>query len=330
MTRLPRPDRPTDHRRALAAAVLVTLLWSSSWVLIRVGLDDADLPPLTFAALRYGSAAAVLWAWIARPAARPHLRGWTRPEAVAVAVLGIVYYAVTQGAQFVAIDHQPAATTSLVLSLTPLVAGFASAPLLGERVSRGQYVGAVIVAVGAAVYFGGDLGATGVGMVAAVVGLLANVAGGLIGRSVNRATRRPAAVVTAASMTVGAVLLAGVGAVAEGVPSVSVRALAIIAWLAVVNTALAFSLWNHALRSLTVVEASGINNLMLIQIAVLAWIFLDDPPGPVGAVGIVVVSVGVYLTQRARAAAPPADPAPAPADAPTVGHEIDRSAEPPR
>ena len=41
-----------------------------------------------------------------------------RAVVIRVVVLGIVFYAMTQGAQFVAIDNQPAATTSLVLSLT--------------------------------------------------------------------------------------------------------------------------------------------------------------------------------------------------------------------
>lgn len=310
----PVPSRPPHHdpgahRVALAAAALVTLLWSSSWVLIRVGLDDADLAPITFAALRYGSAALVLWGWVLwgsvpRAGGRDHLRGWTRRELAAIAALGLVYYAVTQGAQFVAIDHQPAATTSLVLSMTPLAVAFASVPLLGERVSRRQLLGAAVVVAGAAVYFRGNLAATAVGIAAAIVALGANVASSVLGRQVNRATRRPAAVVTAVSMTVGAVVLAMVGLVAEEQAALSLRAVVIIAWLAVVNTALAFTLWNHALRHLSAVESSGINNLMLIQIAALAWIFLGETPGPAAIAGIVLVSAGVYLTQAASGRRP--------------------------
>ena len=48
------------HRRAVLAAFFVTLLWSSSWVIMRIGMDDEDLPPLTFAGLRYAAAALVL------------------------------------------------------------------------------------------------------------------------------------------------------------------------------------------------------------------------------------------------------------------------------
>jgi len=44
-----------------------------------------------------------------------------------------------------------------------------------------------------------------------------------------------------------------------------------------VNTAFAFTLWNHTLRTLAAVESSIINSTMLIQIAALAWLFLGEP-----------------------------------------------------
>jgi hypothetical protein len=46
------PARPGNHGAAIAEAVFVTFLWSTSWVLIKLGLQEA-LPALTFARLRY-------------------------------------------------------------------------------------------------------------------------------------------------------------------------------------------------------------------------------------------------------------------------------------
>lgn len=286
------------HRRALAAAVLITVLWSSSWVLIRIGLDDADLPPVTFAGLRYATAAIVLWVWVARRH-RADVAALTRADAMRMALLGVGFYAVTQGAQFVAIDSQPAATTSLVLSLTPLLVAALGARTIAEHTSPRQVVGAVLVGVGAFVYFSGDLGATAIGMIAAVVSLFANAISSLFGRSVNRTGRHPPVVVTAVSMAVGATLLLAVGLAVDSWVALQPQAVAIIAWLAIVNTALAFTVWNLAQRQLTALESAGINNLMLVQIAALAWVFLDEPPGPLGVGGVVAVSVGVFLTQTA-------------------------------
>ena len=295
------PTPRAVHRRAIAAALGVTILWSSSWILIRTGMDDEELAPITFAGLRYGLAAvALLTAIVSRANRRAEVRRldahlWRR-----LATLGVVFVTVTQGAQFVAIDNQPAATTSLTLAPTALLVAVASARLIGERSGARQIVGAALIALGAGIYFGGGLGATRVGMVAAVIGLLANVSGALLGRATNRAAAVSPLVVTGLSMTAGAGLLLVAGLAAEGWPTLTTRVLLLIGWLAVVNTALAFTAWNWSLRHLTAVESSAINNTMLIQIAFLAWVFLGEAPGALGSTGIAVVTVGAVLASAGR------------------------------
>ena len=68
-------------------------------------------------------------------------------------------------------------------------------------------------------------------------------------------------------------------------------------WLAVINTALAFTLWNHTLRKLSAMESSIINNTMLIQIAVLAWIFLDEKITTQEGIGLSIAVIGAVLVQ---------------------------------
>ena len=289
--------RPT-HRAAVALALLVTVLWSSSWVLIRWGIDDEGIPPITFAGIRYGLASLVLVGWVlSKRGTRRSIGSLDRPTLVRIVVLGVVLYGLTQGAQFVAIANQPAATTSLVLSLTPLLVAGVAVAALGEVPARRQVTGAVVVVLGAWLYFSGELGATTAGMVAAVVGLGANVVASVLGRQVNRDVALPASVITAVGMAVGSAALVVVGVATEGWPTVSTRGWLIVGWLAVVNTAVAFTLWNLSLRRLSAVESAGINNTMLIQIAVLGWAFLGEPLGPAEVAGVVAVSLGVFLTQ---------------------------------
>jgi drug/metabolite transporter (DMT)-like permease len=117
----------------------------------------------------------------------------------------------------------------------------------------------------------------------------------VLGRSVNREKAIPPLVVTAVSMGTGAIPLLGVGLAVEGLPSLSPAGWGIIAWLAVVNTALAFTLWNRSLQRLSAVESSMINSTMLVQIAVLAWLFLGEQLAWRDVVGLIVATVGILM-----------------------------------
>jgi len=294
-----------SHLTYAGIALFVTLLWSSSWVLIRWGLDQESLEPLTFAAMRYGIATMVLVVWtLSSRTHRQQLVSMDRALLGRTVLLGVVFYALTQGSIFVALDRQPAATTSLLLAMTPLFVALLAGKSLRETASGRQVLGTILVVLGAWLYFTGGLGATVIGMGAAILALGANVAGSLLGRHVNRSGEVSPVVVTTVSMAVGSVLLAVVGVITEGAPTISTRAWLIILWLAVVNTAIAFTLWNLSLRELSAVESAGINNTMLIQIAILAWIFLGERPGLNGLMGIVLVSLGVLLTQAVRGRLP--------------------------
>lgn len=290
----------------VAHALLVTFLWSTSWVLIKVGLSD-DLPPLTFAGLRYTLAASVLVIVLARSSSsRRELASASAHTWGRLFVLGVVFYSVTQAAQFVGLSLLPAATLSLLLSFTPVLVTLVSLRWLGEPATPRQWIGMVVAAVGAGLYLARDLGVdTTTGVIVGLVGLMANAAAALLGRSVNRDSGLGPLAVTTPSMTIGGVLTLVVGLTVEGMPRLGPTEWAIITWLALVNTAFAFTLWNHTLRRLTATESSAINNTMLVQIAVLAWLVLGEALAPVEWLGILVVAVGIALVQRPHRIPPP-------------------------
>lgn len=182
-----------------------------------------------------------------------------------LAGLGAVQYALTQGSQFVAIDNQPAATTNLLLVMTPLLVAFFGVLVHEPPTARHFVVGAVAVA-GMSVYFVGDLGATTIGMIAAIVTVTSNAASILLGRAINRHHRWDVRRVTLASMSTSAVILLAVGIAFEGLPRLTAAGALIIGWLAVVNTAAAFTWWNVSLRELPAFEVAAVQNAMGIQI----------------------------------------------------------------
>lgn len=104
---------------------------------------------------------------------------------------------------------------------------------------------------------------------------------------------------TAVSMAVGAIALLAVGIALEGWPRLDALGWLIVAWLAVVNTAIAFTLWNHTLRTLTAVESSVVNNTMTVQIAVLAVVFLGEALGPLELLGLFLAAAGAAVVQLA-------------------------------
>jgi drug/metabolite transporter (DMT)-like permease len=292
---------------AILQALLVTFLWATSWVLIKLGLR-ASLPPLTFAGLRYSLAFLCLVPFVLfNPAHRAALRDLPRPMWVRLALLGVVFYALTQGAQFVGLSLLPAATLTLLLNLSPIVVALLGLLLTVERPTRGQWGGILLSAAGAVVYFyplslvAGQLAGLAVGF----VGLLANAASSLLGRQVNRDGRLAPLLVTTVSMGIGGGLLLAAGAATQGFGRLGPGQWLLVAWLAVVNTAVAFTLWNHTLRTLTAVESSVINNTMLPQIAILAWLFLDEPLSARQIIGVVMVSAGTLVVQWQRAGRSP-------------------------
>src|SRR3712207_5164925 len=108
---------PALHLRAVLEALLVTVLWSSSWVLIKHGLQD--IPPLTFAGLRYACAALILLPISLRVVGAAAFRALTRGDLALLTVFGLIQYSLTQGAQFVALGLLPATTLSLLLAFSP-------------------------------------------------------------------------------------------------------------------------------------------------------------------------------------------------------------------
>jgi drug/metabolite transporter (DMT)-like permease len=131
----------------------------------------------------------------------------------------------------------------------------------------------------------------------AMLGVLANSVATLQGRQANRDLSLPPLLVTFVSMGVGAALLLGTGLALQGFGQPTPLDWGIIAWLAVVNTAFAFTLWNNTLRTLTAVESSILNSLMMPQIALMAVIFLGEKLAGREIIGLVLVGVGVIVVQ---------------------------------
>lgn len=290
------------HLIAVSQALLVTFLWSTSWVLIKIGLQ-ADLPPVTFAGLRYTLAFLCLLPLVAlAPHHRQSVRNFSLRTWLELIALGVIFYTLTQGAQFVSLSFLPSATLSLLLNFSPILIALYSMSSRYEPTSLVQWGGILLTVAGALIYFLPLSIETGFipGLLAALVGVLANSASSIFGRYINSQSNLNPLIVTAVSMGIGGILMLVIGIATQGMSELNLTQWAIIGWLAVVNTALAFTLWNKSLQTLTAVESSIINGTMLPQIAILAWIFLGEPLNGREILGLVFVLAGTLIVQLWR------------------------------
>lgn len=280
--------------KAILAALLVTFLWSTSWVLIKLNIQN--LPPLLFAGFRYTLAALILLPGLIKR--KSSLRTLTRRDWIRLLQLGAVLYALTQGGVFLALKYLPATDFSLLLNFSTILVAFSGIILLKEIPSRLQWAGIVIFLIGVVLYFfpltQGYRNL--IGYAFALVTLVANAIGTIQGRAINRNRNLSPFIITSISMSVGAVLLLLSGLAFEKIPSLSLGNIATIGWLALVNTAFAFTLWNKTQQSLSAVESSIINNTMLIQIAILAWLILGESISVRRLAALILAALGVLLT----------------------------------
>jgi len=283
----------STRTRSILQGLLVAFLWSTSWILVKSFLED--FPPLLLTGMRYFFAALILLPGVIKE--KRAIQTLSRKNWLRLGVLGLAFYSITQGSIYAALAYLDATSLSLLLNFTTIFVAVFSVMALQEIPTRKNWFGIGLFLVGVVLYFYpvSDFNGQFLGVILAGIAVAANTISGLLGRVVNRESILPAPAVTGISMGMGSVVLLSVGLAAEPLPHFSLKYVAVLAWLVLVNTAFAFSLWNRTLQHLTAVESSIINNTILVQTAVLAWIFLGEQPSPIEWVGLAFASLGILL-----------------------------------
>jgi len=287
----------SSHLKAIFLALLVTFLWSTSFILIKWGL--AEIPPLTYAGLRYSLAFLCLLPIAFTKKNKLEIKKLNGSDWIKLIIYGLLFIAFTQGTMFMGLQLLPAVTVSLWLNFTPIVVAILGIFFLREFPTVLQWSGAVLFIIGILTYFYpvSLSGKQELGLIIMTIGVLANSSSSVLGREVNRSGKFSPFVVTIISMGFGAMVLLIAGIAVQGLPLISLQNVIYLLWLAGVNTALAFVIWNHTLRTLTAMESSIINGTMLIQIAVLAWVFLGEGISLQELIGMCLAASGAVLVQ---------------------------------
>jgi drug/metabolite transporter (DMT)-like permease len=286
-----------SHLNAILLALLVTFLWSTSFVIIKIGLTE--IPPLTFAGLRYTIAFICILPFAFTKTNFSVIKNLEKKDWLKLILLGFLFYAFTQGTQFIGLSLLPAVTVSLWLNFTPLIVAALAIFLINEYPKKLQFSGVVLFVLGIFTFFlpiNLNEKQTA-GLIVITIGVLANSVSAILGRSINRDTKINPVVVTIVSMGFGSIILLISGVVLQGIPQISFQNLLYLLWLSIINTAFAFTIWNLTLQKLSAMESSIINGTMLIQIAVLAWIFLGEAITIQEGIGMIIAASGALLVQ---------------------------------
>lgn len=284
---------------AIGEGLVVAVLWASSAVLVKMGLHE-DIGPLTLAGLRYSLAALALLPFALRRNG-VSLRVLSPSLWLRLAGLGLSAYTVGNGAFFWALQYLPATTISFLLNLTPVLVLGASLLWLKEIPTGLQVLGVLVALAGGALFFSPGLNATELmGLAVVGVGLIGFALFGVLGRAIARIQETDTLTLTLVPLAVGGGALLVLGLPREGISHLSSSGLGIILWLALVNTALAYVLYNRALRVLTALEINMLLNLSPLGTAAFAWALLGEQLSAVQIAGMLIVILGVTLVQWRR------------------------------
>jgi DME family drug/metabolite transporter len=300
-----RGSSAATSRRGFLFVVLAALCWGTSGLSGRVVADRSDLTALDIAWYRLAIGALVLLAaWVVTARRRTGRIAVGRPVVIRLCLVaaGLAAY---QLAYFSAVDRAGVSIATLVaLGLAPLLIAVGAA-LLGHGRPSGTTLTALVVALAGLTLLVGVSAAGDAGTAVLLGTLLAS--GSALGYAVVTLASGgvPAGVpVTLVGFGGGALLLTpAVLAAGLSLPT-DPTALAVLIYLGLVPSALAYGLFFTGVRTVPGPVASIVTLLEPLTATVLATAFLDErlaPGAVVGGLLLLAAVAGLYLREMARA-----------------------------
>jgi drug/metabolite transporter (DMT)-like permease len=285
---------PPSRRAAIIEGFIVTVIWASSFVLVKIALKH--MGPLTIAGARYLLGFLFLlpiMVFDKKNRFNIPAKLWTR-----MILIGISAYLIGNGANFWALKYIPVTTGSLIMSVMPLLVLVASVVWLKEVPTPWQIIGVVISIIGSALFFGEGL-APGepIGLAIMLFGMIGFSFFGILSRETAHSWGMDTLQLTTFPLGIGGLLLLFIALPLEGLPSFNLQTWLVVLWLAVVNTSIAYFLYNHSLQTLTALEMNILLNLAPLETAFFAWILLGEGVSGVQILGMIVVVVGTFIVQ---------------------------------
>ena len=277
---------------------LFVLLWSTGFIGGKLVLFHAE--PLTFLALRFGIVAVALLA-LSLATRAPWPSGWTQVGHIAIA--GLLVHGVYLGGVFASLFHGvQAGVSALIVGIQPVLVAAVAGPILGEKVTRLQWLGLVLglAGIGLVVWNKLELGlGTPLGMALSGVALLGIPIGTVYQKRLcAHMDLRSGNVVQFAAATLAMLVLAPwfetmqiqwTGEFVFG-----------LAWLCLVLSFGAISLLYVLIRRGAASKVASLFYMVPPSTALLGYLLFHETLGPPSLVGMALTVLGVALVNIRR------------------------------
>ncbi|WP_067720444.1 DMT family transporter [Nocardia yamanashiensis] len=275
----------------LAGPPALILMWSSAFIAGIIGVGAA--PPMLVLFARFAIAGALLILLALATGAV-----WPRGKVLGhTVVAGLLMQMVQFGAFYTAMsEHVSAAVISLVQGLSPLViAVFAG--LLGERVTPRQWLGFGIGGLGVGLAVADQSSFSLTGVLLCLLGLA-----GLSLGTVYQKRFTPGVDPKAGTAVHVAISAPFAGALALATDAFHIsdpgRFAGSMVWMVLINSMAAFLLLNTMLLRWDTTRVGRFFFATPVVTAIMAWLIIDQPVGPVTVAGLALGILGMVLASR--------------------------------
>ena len=279
----------------MAAVGVTLLLWASAFVAIRHLAGTFSPGSLSLGRLVVGSICLGAVA-LGRAMPRP-----TRGQWVSIVTIGVLWFGVYNVALNAGEEHVDAGTAVMLIQVSPVLVALLAALFLNERFTLYLGLGLALAFSGIALIATASGGSNGdrsvLGVVLCLVAAVVYSVSLVLQKPLM--ARLPAIHVTWLACTVGAIVcLPFVGQLVDDTRSASGTDIWWVVYLGVFPTAIAFTTFAYALRTMTA-SSLGVTTYLVPPITiVMGWLFLSETPPGMAYVGGGLALVGVAVARR--------------------------------
>ncbi|WIE06357.1 DMT family transporter [Providencia rettgeri] len=274
----------------LGLTALAPIVWGSTY-LVTTEMLPAGIP-LTLAVLRALPAGLLLILVLRK---LPEGIWWLR-----VVILGVLNFSLFWWLLFIAAYRLPGDVAATVGAVQPLIVLFLSYWLLNNRLSAVSIIASIAGVFGVAILLLTPNAALDpLGIVAGLAGAFSMAAGTVL----SRRWQPPVSALTFTSwqLTAGGLVLLPFAIVFEpALPPLSSLNLIGLGYLTLIGGALTYALWFRGLAILGPSSVASLSFLSPVSAVVLGWFYLNQQLSTLQFIGMVVILLSVWASQRAE------------------------------